>query len=714
MYFDDMPITKQDDDLLNRRNFAKKLGNSILNVDAKNGLSMGLYGAWGSGKSSVINMVVEEMEGCNEDEFVVMYFNPWNFSSADQLLHHYFIMLADKFSDKKTENAAKLGEAIREYSQILGSFGHLGKVAGVSVQIFGKIIGRRSVYGAGNLTKQRDKIIDLLAGQKQKLIIIIDDIDRLSNEEIKLIFQLVNSVAKFPNTIYLLSFDKEIVSRALSAVQNYDGDKYLEKIIQVPINIPNVAKKNLWKILFDKLDEFFKSHDKMKWDTKYWDDIFTKCVSGYILNIRDIVRLINTLSIKIDSIIDSEINYVDMIGITVIENHLPKLYEWIRSNKPILTGEEDFFLSRNEKSEAKKERIKNQLIAIGLREEDKMINILSLMFPYFASKVGIGYFDEKELRKMQRMGHPDKFDLYFSLDVDSVEVMREEFEYAIYSMIEKDLKCYILKMDKEKRSIAFFQELAAVGEEISPERAKILIKVLFDIAILLEDGKRAFFSLPASDMATYRIRDLFLQIKTEDLRYNLLVEVTEKANQFTIQTLANFLNTTELAHGRLAAKGKEKEEISKIISLKQLHEYEGIFLKRLKNLSEDFNLLRMKNTRMILYLFKSFDEIGYREYMEKQLAKELNILLFVSLSSNKWVGGAEAKFEYNDDFKELVSNECVEKAIKVCIENGTIFELDEDTLQKIAAYSLWREERLDFDNQVVESDINDRIEHWRR
>lgn len=58
---------------------------------------------------------------------------------------------------------------------------------------------------------------------------MIDDIDRLSNEQIQLIFQLVNAVAGFPNITYLLSFDKDIVVRALSNVQHCDGEEYLKK-----------------------------------------------------------------------------------------------------------------------------------------------------------------------------------------------------------------------------------------------------------------------------------------------------------------------------------------------------------------------------------------------------------------------------------------------------------------------------------------------------
>lgn len=71
---------------------------------------------------------------------------------------------------------------------------------------------------------------------------MIDDIDRLNCEQIRQIFQLVSSVAKFPNTAYLLVFYKDIVTKALRKVQEGNGEEYLHKVIQMPIQIPDVKE----------------------------------------------------------------------------------------------------------------------------------------------------------------------------------------------------------------------------------------------------------------------------------------------------------------------------------------------------------------------------------------------------------------------------------------------------------------------------------------
>ena len=137
----------------------------------------------------------------------------------------------------------KAGDALQHYSSIL-EYAELIPVAGKYFKPlksltsgFGK--GLTDLYDSKNsLEQQKRKVIDALSSQSQKLIVIIDDIDRLNNEQIRLIFQLVNSLAGFPNMIYLLSFDREVVARALSDEQKCNGEEYLEKIIQVPFEVP--------------------------------------------------------------------------------------------------------------------------------------------------------------------------------------------------------------------------------------------------------------------------------------------------------------------------------------------------------------------------------------------------------------------------------------------------------------------------------------------
>ena len=126
---------------------------------------------------------------------------------------------------------------------------------------------------------------------------MIDDIDRLNNSQIRAIFQLVNSLAGFPNMIYLLSFDREIVVRALQEEQKCDGEEYLEKIIQVPFDIPEADKTLVNAVFFERLTNIIFA-EQYNLDHEYWGMVFQTCISPYIVNIRDVNRVLNAFEFK--------------------------------------------------------------------------------------------------------------------------------------------------------------------------------------------------------------------------------------------------------------------------------------------------------------------------------------------------------------------------------------------------------------------------------
>jgi predicted KAP-like P-loop ATPase len=82
------------------------------------------------------------------------------------------------------------------------------------------------------------KISDRLRKASSKLLVIVVDIDRLSGDEVREVFRLIKSVADFPNVTYLLAFDREAVCRMHEPMQGGTGEEYLEKIVQVPFELP--------------------------------------------------------------------------------------------------------------------------------------------------------------------------------------------------------------------------------------------------------------------------------------------------------------------------------------------------------------------------------------------------------------------------------------------------------------------------------------------
>lgn len=240
MLYSDEAITTKEDDLLGRDKFARSTAHALLRMTYDGTYTVGLFGKWGAGKTSLLNMILQEIHIVESgvdpsSRTIIVHFEPWNFSSTDQLLSQFFIRLINEFNSVSDEKLNKIAAAIEKYSfafdlakaiPIVGDA--VSDVAKGGLSFFSDL----TAHGANekDITTQRDNVIRMLKEQDKRLLIVIDDIDRLSNEQIRCVFQLITSVARFPKTTYLLAFDKDIVVKALEEVQKGKGEDYLEKM----------------------------------------------------------------------------------------------------------------------------------------------------------------------------------------------------------------------------------------------------------------------------------------------------------------------------------------------------------------------------------------------------------------------------------------------------------------------------------------------------
>ena len=139
MFNPDQPIISADQDILGRSAFAKSLGDAVLSYQEKESISMGVLGAWGIGKTSIINMMVEHIENTEADKDlpsypykrlpffsknktkktvpIVVKFSPWNYSDQNQLISQFFIQLSGVLKLADHGKAAKeIGKKLETYS----------------------------------------------------------------------------------------------------------------------------------------------------------------------------------------------------------------------------------------------------------------------------------------------------------------------------------------------------------------------------------------------------------------------------------------------------------------------------------------------------------------------------------------------------------------------------------------------------------------------
>ena len=202
MFNSDTPINNIDEDLLDRGKFAQNVADAIKSYSNHESLAIGIYGGWGEGKSSLANMILSKIPNKNgETNCVVINFNPWLYSNTEELITELFkeISCVFNFSDineinKKTANAIeKVGQGAKaaRYLPI--------PVVKDIADIISNLFEDYANFLKGNekdktLKEIKDKIDNELRKNKIRLIITIDDFDRLSQREIRLMFQIIIAI----------------------------------------------------------------------------------------------------------------------------------------------------------------------------------------------------------------------------------------------------------------------------------------------------------------------------------------------------------------------------------------------------------------------------------------------------------------------------------------------------------------------------------------
>ena len=352
-----------------------------------------------------------------------MKFNPWIYSTYNQLIEQFFDELIDQFYSEKDY---ELGDNIRKYWIKINTSDLVKTTIPHLIALKNKRFANflKDIFKYDSTEKSLEKIKNNINTKllDYKIVCIIDDLDRVSTTEIHEMFKLIKIMADFNNIIYILSFDKRIISESLDT-EYIDGEKYIEKIINIALDVPLATEHELKNIISNDLTTISKKHDieldEDRLDTilDYWD-FETKKRYGilyFFKSMRDIKRFNNLLEFNIE-LIKNEVNFEDFIAITAIQIFKPELYEKIKYNESLLvkySASKDEYLSNPEISQTEQHEFEE------IVEDNNNLNyILKTLFPKMSFIYNTKYisdhsstYDEKLL-----ICHPNYFKTYFKLN----------------------------------------------------------------------------------------------------------------------------------------------------------------------------------------------------------------------------------------------------------------------------------------------------------
>ena len=484
----DSPIVSPGQDVFGIDPFAKTLAASIEKVDAKDGLVFAINGAWGSGKSSAINLVVHHLGASFEDEgIVVVTFNPWWFSDAEALTISFFQELRASVGKSLPESAreamASLGGRLSAAGPLLGSITSLmaTPAAGALVTGASSLLDRITKLDS-TVQQEHRKLVDALASQPTRFLIVIDDIDRLSTDDALQVFKLIKSVGRLPNVIYLLAFDRPLAEAMVSHRFPAEGASYLDKIIQGAFDLPLPEKDDLQSQILQVVQEVMGSPIESK--MVRFMNVFYDVTAPFLKTPRDAVRLSNAIKVSWPAI-SGEGDRADFLAIETIRIFLPKVYAQIRSHPEILTD----LQQRGEKANVEEY---DRIFLDGLERSDRQVakRALRRIFPRLDGVWGnMFYSDTSEWQRDRLICSSSHFKTYFNFGVVGDGITAAESDALVSSAgvagaTADALKRYAATNRKKRgtRASLALEELSVRAGDIAEAEVGQFLKDLFSVA----------------------------------------------------------------------------------------------------------------------------------------------------------------------------------------------------------------------------------------
>ena len=291
-------------DLLGYTVHASLLKNVVTN-EKNLPITVGLYGDWGSGKSSILKILEEQLK--KDDDTVVVYFDGWSFESFDDAKMALIQGIVDalekdeRFLAKVKDNAEGAYDALKEAFAKLRKSINWMRVLKFSAKTVVPIASAAATGGASLIIPllmdafkdHKGDLADLLTGDKAeqflkdainaedeekkyeavrefrndfgdlitkskqgKIVVLIDDLDRCLPRHIIENLEAIKLFLDVPKTAFVIAADNFIVSNAIkseykdiiSAAGDEGrsiGDAYMEKFIQLPYKIPALSPKEV-------------------------------------------------------------------------------------------------------------------------------------------------------------------------------------------------------------------------------------------------------------------------------------------------------------------------------------------------------------------------------------------------------------------------------------------------------------------------------------
>ncbi|GEM_PF-3209224 len=406
---------------------------------------IGLTGAWGSGKTSVVGSLVRRLREHDKRPWAVAEFSPWGYDSTEAMTLGFFSELRNALPQ-----SAQWSRARDDLAALLRSVAPAGTLTTLIGVDSSKAIESlaHSLNATEPTSSARTRAARALQAIDQPILVVIDDVDRLLPEELPRLFTLIRFLGRLPNVHYLMAFDENVLTETLKQSRlvrdTTRAREYLEKIVQLRLEMPPIRDSQAEQAVDAQFEKLIAVH-QLTLDADRLSDfsiIYHAHISVTVRTPRAIRRWFTHVQLLFPSLA-GDVDFVDFAVFTWLRLRHPAVPELLQSHKAhLFPGSTWSTYIANKAAGADEKSLKErhalwrtwaQHSGIDAAQVDEVLAVLARLFPTIDQVVRESN-SEPDLRpvgRRQGIGHPDYFERYFAIQVPSDELLESDFLAAM-------------------------------------------------------------------------------------------------------------------------------------------------------------------------------------------------------------------------------------------------------------------------------------------
>ena len=622
--FSDGPLKDLNDDQFCRKNFIKSISNMIKNREDPSSVVIGIYGEWGEGKTSTLNFIENDLK--TNSTIVCVKFNPWRYNDETQLLRNFFFTLAENLEISLISDREKIGELIGKYATILSPVTFkISDIAEVSPG--GVLTNAGKLFSSVELEDLKERIEKILDVTHKKVVIFIDDLDRLDREEIQILLKIVKLSADFRHTFYILAFDEEMVASALSekygsgvnaTENNENGKRFLEKIIQIPLPLPKINNHVLLNMCFNGVDHLLKNEKIQISDEKVQQFVyqFNLGFFSYLKTPRLVKRYLNTLSLSLP-LLKNAINIPDLLLIEAIHVFKPASFLKIREHPEVFLGSEFNTLQNPEDVKKRYLLIWDSVFKNETEfEKENLKRVLSYLFPRTRTlyeNMNFGHEWDLLWDKEKKIASKRHLNRYFAYAFPEGDISEEDVKHFLATfgdLSEAQISETIQTFTVDVQSAdLFILELRKNIRTLNPDHIGAFVLSMAKKSYLFPKLDIGFKLSPYSQLAAF-LHELISEIPETSQKMLLLNSIFSSAEppSFGFNIIRNFKLKIK---AEPSPDGSSPQEID-------LNALSNILIERVRKITLD-SLISSEDMPLTFYYWSRY---GSKEDVESYLSRE--------------------------------------------------------------------------------------------